>query len=101
MSAATKKRRSKRIDYHRDGTVRAQGWTRDGKLDGYWEWFRSDGTRLRSGTFSLDRQIGDWTTYDRAGAVYKVTSMSKSAPTSLAKRKAAPASNSPERSRER
>lgn len=101
MPLAKQAKRSKRIDYRRDGSVRAKGWIRDGKLDGYWEWFRLDGTRMRSGSFSLDRQVGDWITYDRAGAVYKVTNMSKSAPASRAKRKAAPANKSLERSRDR
>jgi hypothetical protein len=82
-------KRSKHIEYHRDGSIRAKGWTRGGRLDGYWEWFRLDGTRLRSGSFSLDRQVGEWTTYDRTGAAYKVTQMPKSEPNSRAKRKAA------------
>jgi len=101
LPAATHPKRSKRIHYHRDGSVRAHGWTRDGKLDGYWEWFRLDGTRLRSGSFSRDRQVGDWTTYDRTGAVYKVTKMPKSGPASSAKPKATPANKSLERSRGR
>lgn len=42
---------------------------------GYWEWYRKDGTRLRSGWFEQGRQTGEWTTYDRNGAVYKVTRM--------------------------
>jgi hypothetical protein len=28
---------------------------------------------LRSGHFDKGRQTGEWTTYDKAGAVYKVT----------------------------
>jgi hypothetical protein len=36
--------RKPRIDGHRDGSIRAKGATRDGELDGYWEWFRLDGT---------------------------------------------------------
>ena len=61
------------IEYHRDGTVRARGPVVDGELDGYWEWFRVDGTRMRSGHFAAGRPVGEWTTYDRAGVVYKVT----------------------------
>ena len=38
-----------------------------------WEWCRLDGTRLRSGTFEQERQAGEWTTYDRAGAPYRTT----------------------------
>ena len=40
---------------------------------GYWEWFRKDGTKLRSGYFDGGEQTGEWTTYDRRGQVYKVT----------------------------
>jgi len=58
---------------HADGTLWAKGQTVDGKPSGYWEWFRKDGTRLRSGHFEAGRQVGRWTTYDRHGAIYKVT----------------------------
>ena len=37
--------------------------------------FHKDGTRLRSGRFEAGRQVGAWTTYDKSGAVYKVTVM--------------------------
>jgi len=39
------------------------------------EWFRKDGVRLRSGYFELGVQVGTWSTYDKHGAVYKVTTM--------------------------
>lgn len=60
---------------HRDGSLWARGQTIDGVPTGYWEWFRRDGTKLRSGSFREGRQVGTWTTYDSAGHVYKVTSM--------------------------
>jgi len=63
------------VEYHKGGTVRARGQTLDGKLTGYWEWFRKDGTKLRSGSFEAGIQIGEWTTYDETGAVYKVSKM--------------------------
>jgi antitoxin component YwqK of YwqJK toxin-antitoxin module len=65
--------RVERIERHKDGSVRARGHEVDGQLDGYWEWFRADGTRLRSGSFSAGVQVGEWTTYDRDGNPYKVT----------------------------
>jgi antitoxin component YwqK of YwqJK toxin-antitoxin module len=34
-----------------------------------------DGTRMRSGTFENGQQVGQWTTYDQKGQVYKVTTM--------------------------
>ncbi len=65
--------RKQRTDYHRDGSLCAKGTTRDGELDGYWEWFRKDGTKMRSGHFEMGKQTGEWTTYDVKGKVYKVT----------------------------
>ena len=58
---------------HKDGTLRATGPMQDGKMTGYWEWFRTDGTKLRSGRFEAGEPVGEWTTYDRAGQPYKVT----------------------------
>lgn len=64
-----------RVDHHKDGSVRARGKTRDGVLTGYWEWFRKDGTKLRSGHFENGEQVGEWITYDQQGKPYKVTQM--------------------------
>ena len=60
---------------HRNGSLRARGPVVDGRPHGFWEWFRLDGTRLRSGSFEQGRQVGEWTTYDRAGAPYETTTM--------------------------
>ena len=62
-----------RIEYHRDGSVCAKGQTLNDVLEGYWEWFRKDGTKMRSGYFENGVQVGEWTTYDKKGKVYKVT----------------------------
>jgi len=63
------------IQYHKDGSVWARGQTLDGEPTGYWEWFRLDGSKMRSGWFAKGQQTGEWTTYDRGGNVYKVTTM--------------------------
>ena len=62
-----------RIDRHKDGSIRARGHSEGDILTGYWEWFRKDGTKMRSGTFKEGKPIGMWTTYDARGKVYKVT----------------------------
>ena len=49
--------------------------TADDVMCGYWEWFRKDGTKMRSGYFEDGEQVGEWTTYDRKGRVVKVTKM--------------------------
>ncbi len=60
------------IKYHANGqTVWSKGRFVDGAPDGYWEWYRLDGTIKRSGWFKLGEPVGEWTTYDRAGKVYK------------------------------
>lgn len=61
------------LQYHKDGTLWARGQMVGDKATGYWEWFRKDGTRLRSGHFENGVQVGEWTTYDAQGDVYKVT----------------------------
>ncbi|MDP1585616.1 MAG: hypothetical protein Q8M18_19530 [Bradyrhizobium sp.] len=65
--------RKTRTDLHKDGSIKAKGTTRDGELDGYWEWFRKDGSLMRSGHFDNGKQVGEWTTYDDKGKPYKVT----------------------------
>jgi hypothetical protein len=67
------------LQYHRDGSLWVKGQTLDGLATGYWEWFRRNSIRMRSGFFERGKQIGEWTTYDRAGAVYKVTTMKSKA----------------------
>ena len=37
-----------RLVYHKDGSLRAKGQTKAGKMHGYWEWFRKDGTKPKT-----------------------------------------------------
>ena len=63
--------------YHKDGSLWARGQVnaKDQPV-GYWEWFRKDGTKLRSGHFDEQgRQNGQWITYDKTGKEYKVTNL--------------------------
>jgi hypothetical protein len=46
-------------------------------MAGYWEWFRKDGSKMRSGHFEAGEQVGEWITYDRQSQVYKVTNMKR------------------------
>lgn len=59
--------------YHKDGSIWAKGKMVGDVPEGYWEWFRKDGTKMRSGHFKKGKQVGEWITYDKAGKVYKVT----------------------------
>ena len=61
------------VEYHKDGSIWAKGRMADGVPTGYWEWFRLDGTRMRSGHFDRGRQVGEWITYDKKGQPFKVS----------------------------
>ena len=65
------------VKNHADGSLWAKGQTIGDVPTGYWEWFRKDGTRLRSGWFEKGEQTGEWTTYDKAGRVYKTTTFKR------------------------
>jgi antitoxin component YwqK of YwqJK toxin-antitoxin module len=73
---ASKKASAKQeLIYHKDGSLWAKGKTVGGVFTGYWEWFRKDGTRLRSGHFERGQQAGEWITYDKEGKKWKVTNI--------------------------
>jgi len=59
--------------FHRDGTLWSHGFLLGGDQHGDWEWFRADGSRMRSGSFDRGAQVGVWTTYDHDGRVVKRT----------------------------
>jgi antitoxin component YwqK of YwqJK toxin-antitoxin module len=62
------------IKYHANGkTVWSKGKILDGKPEGYWEWYRIDGTIKRSGNFKNGEPVGEWITYDTKGKPYKKT----------------------------
>lgn len=60
---------------HADGSLWVKGFMVGDRMKDYWEWFRKDGTKMRSGHFKAGKQVGTWTTYDKKGKVYKVTEM--------------------------
>jgi antitoxin component YwqK of YwqJK toxin-antitoxin module len=72
---ATRSKTVKHVHYHKDGSVYGKGSMKDGKMHGYWEWFRKDGSRMRSGHFDKAEQVGEWITYDKKGEPFKTTIM--------------------------
>jgi hypothetical protein len=50
------------IQYHRDGSIWAKGQMINDVPTGYWEWFRVDGTKMRSSSFEEGKPVGEWTT---------------------------------------
>jgi hypothetical protein len=62
------------IKYHANGVTRwSKGKVVDGQPDGYWEWYRPDGTLKRSGYFKMGEPVAEWTTYENNGEPYKTT----------------------------
>lgn len=60
--------------YHASGkTIWSKGRHINGQPEGYWEWYRIDGTLKRSGHFENGEPVGEWITYDKEGKKYKVT----------------------------
>lgn len=63
--------------HYANGVVKMQGVRIGGEMHGDWQWFRTDGTLMRSGSFDRGRQIGVWRTFDRTGRLVKETDFSK------------------------
>jgi antitoxin component YwqK of YwqJK toxin-antitoxin module len=66
-------KKEKYIKKHKDGSIWAKGQILNGKMEGFWQWFRKDGSKMRTGYFKANKQVGKWTTYTSKGKVVKVT----------------------------
>jgi predicted amidohydrolase len=64
------------IARYANGQVKYRGGHLDGAMHGPWEWYRTDGTLMRTGQFARGRQVGTWRTLDRTGRVVKETDFS-------------------------
>lgn len=60
-------------EFYDNGFLKHRGRIKNGEMHGAWEFFRRDGSPLRSGPFDRGDQVGLWTTFDRAGAPHRVT----------------------------
>lgn len=68
VAVSNSRRRShERIERHKDASTKARGYVINDVLPGYREWFRQDGSRMRSGYFQNGEWAGEWTTYDDGG----------------------------------
>jgi antitoxin component YwqK of YwqJK toxin-antitoxin module len=65
------------IAHYDDGGIRYRGFQLDGQMHGAWEFFRKDGSLMRSGEFDRGQQVGTWRTFDRGGQVVKETDFEK------------------------
>ena len=57
----------------RTGLLALRVITSTAKCTVFWQFFRKDGSLMRSGSFVHDRQIGIWKTFDREGKLVKET----------------------------
>ena len=64
------------IAYYADGALQSRGFTLGGEMHGAWEFFRKDGSVMRTGEFDRGRQVGTWRTFDRSGRVVRETDFS-------------------------
>jgi antitoxin component YwqK of YwqJK toxin-antitoxin module len=56
-----------------NGLPRFKGKYLDGEMHGEWEFYRKDGSLMRSGSFNRGAQTGVWKTFDRSGKLVKET----------------------------
>jgi antitoxin component YwqK of YwqJK toxin-antitoxin module len=49
-----------RSPFYENGLPRFKGEYLDGEMHGFWEFFRKDGTLMRSGAFDRGVQVGVW-----------------------------------------
>lgn len=48
------------------GNPKHRGFRLDGEMHGNWEFYRRDGSLMRSGEFARGGQMGTWRTFDRS-----------------------------------
>jgi antitoxin component YwqK of YwqJK toxin-antitoxin module len=59
--------------HYPNGGVKFTGFLLEGEMHGAWEWYRTDGTVMRTGEFDRGKQVGLWRTFDRSGRLVKET----------------------------
>jgi antitoxin component YwqK of YwqJK toxin-antitoxin module len=60
--------------FYENGLPRFKGeHNATGQMQGYWEFYRKDGSLMRSGSFESDQQVGEWNTFARDGRLVKTT----------------------------
>jgi len=60
-------------EHYPNGRLKLRGAHLEGEMHGPWEFFRLDGSLMRSGSFERGRQVGPWRTFDRTGRKVKET----------------------------
>jgi antitoxin component YwqK of YwqJK toxin-antitoxin module len=65
------------VEVYASGVVKMKGSHLEGEMHGAWEWYRTDGTLMRTGEFDRGRQVGVWRTFERSGRIVKETAFDK------------------------
>lgn len=62
--------------FYSNGLPRFKGeYDAAGEMHGFWEFFRIDGSLMRSGSFEHGQQTGEWKTFARDGSLVKTTTV--------------------------
>jgi hypothetical protein len=61
------------LEHYASGVMKLKGFHLDGAMHGEWEFYRTDGSVMRSGAFDRGKQVGVWRTFDRSGGLVKET----------------------------
>ena len=70
LASQTGKKMSKELSpFYENGLPRFKGEYLDGEMHGPWEFYRKDGSIMRSGEFDKGEQVGVWRTFDRSGSL--------------------------------
>ena len=62
--------------FYENGLPRFKGDYLDDAMHGPWEFYRKDGSLMRSGEFDCGKQVGIWRTFDREGKLVSEKSFS-------------------------
>ena len=66
-------------NHYASGQVQSIGQMLEGEMHGEWQFFRKDGSVMRTGSFDRGRQTGIWRTYERSGRLVSETNFSTKA----------------------
>ena len=65
------------VEHYANGVVKLRGFHLDCEMHGAWEFYRTDGSIMRSGAFDRGEQVGIWRTFARSGEIVKETDFTK------------------------
>ncbi|NNE77817.1 MAG: hypothetical protein HKN31_12185, partial [Pricia sp.] len=54
-------------EYFLNGSLKVEGWVKDGVKTDYWKFYNSNGTLAEEGHFQGDRRDAYWHFYDNSG----------------------------------